>query len=186
MGKEQRLMFAALAFRAITIWRSLRYFAAIALRWAFGSPARIFALLAVAALALAAWQYRVAENTRADLAQARSDHAADLARANAARLAAEAKSRKDAQDAQARYLALSADADARDAAYAAAHRLPASAGHTAQPAKAESASLPAIPTSAAVLAALDRVWITRADWRACDADYSYALAAHQWAGAIAP
>lgn len=180
-------MFAALVFRALTIWRTARYFAGQALRWSFGSPARLLALLAVAALALAAWQYRRAESAITRQHSTATAFATARAQAEATRRAAEAKYRKDAQDAQARFLALSADADARFAAYAAAHRLrPSAQGNPAQPATDRATSLPEIPASEAVLAALDRVWITRDDWRACDADYSYALAAHDWGAKIAP
>ncbi|RVU03924.1 hypothetical protein EOE18_13790 [Novosphingobium umbonatum] len=177
-------LLAILAFRAITIWRSLRYLAGLGLRWAFGSPARLLALLAVAALAMAAWQYRRAESAIARESTTATAFATTRAQAEATRRAAEAKYRKDAADAQAQFLALSADADARFAAYAAAHRLRPSPSPASQPTTDRTASLPEIPTTSAVLAALDQVWITRADWRACDADYSYALAAHQWAGQV--
>ncbi|GGN49390.1 hypothetical protein GCM10011349_19990 [Novosphingobium indicum] len=147
----------------------------------------------IAALCWGAWQCRRAEawhdhsereaanhrETKDLFADARREWLARTVAATKARMEAERKSKETAHDAQAQYEVLLADNDGlRD--YIAAHRL--------RDGRRQERPLPAtgadedhaagVPAGAAPGAL---VAVSEADLERCDADYSYAAAAHQWA-----
>lgn len=160
---------------------------------------KIYAGLFGAALALVAvqtvrieglWSIHGLEDqlagARSALAMEKAGRAADLedwrrqvAAAQAAKRAAELTSKEIATDAQASHDALLADnAGLRE--YIAAHRLPAAraradAGAPAGAAGDHGTRVPAPASAGAVVAA------SEADLVACDTDYGYAAAAHEWA-----
>lgn len=147
----------------------------------------------IAALCWGAWQYRRAEawhdhsereaanhrETKDLFADARREWLARTVAATKARMEAERKSKETANDAQAQYDALLADnAGLRD--YIAHNRLrTAGREERALPSAGAVEDHAAGVSADAAPGAL--VAVSEDDLERCDADYSYAAAAHQWA-----
>lgn len=166
-----------LAFKAWQGWQRI----GAGLKWLFASPVRLCLILAVAMAAVAYAEHRSAATWRQRtinvVAQLRRERAA----AQAAKLAYEAQSRKDAQNADANHAALNAGGSSRFADYAAGHGLRTNApAHRGPGAPDNSTAIPEIAAPDAIMAEIERVWITRSDWLTCDADWAYAQAAHDW------
>lgn len=151
------------------------------LRWIAATPARLWAALAILTLALAAWQAHRAAHWADTARRTQVTLNTERAAAHAAQIAAKAQSNKDAAHADTNHTALAAGGTGRFAAYAADHGLRANPAHRPAPVKADTPALPEIPAPDAIMADISRVWISRADWLTCDADWAYAQAAHDWA-----
>lgn len=151
------------------------------LRWIAASPARIWAALALIALALAGWQTHRAAQWADTARQTKLAWDNERTAAHAAQRAARAQSKKDAAHADTNHTALAAGGAGRFAAYAADHGLRQSApAHRPGPVQTDPAPLPENPAPDAIMADISRVWITRADWLTCDATWAYAQAAYDW------
>ncbi|WJS98210.1 hypothetical protein [Novosphingobium humi] len=150
------------------------------LRWIAVSPARIWAALALVALALAGWQTHRAAQWADTARQTQTTLNAERSAAKAAQLAYQAQSKKDAAHADTNHTALAAGGVGRFAAYAADHGLRQNPTHRPGPVQTDPAPLPENPAPDAVMADISRVWITRADWLTCDATWAYAMAAYDW------
>lgn len=155
------------------------------LRWIAASPARIWAAMALIALALAGWQAHRAAQWEGTARNTQTTLNAERRTAHAARAAYQAQSKKDADHADTNHTALASGATGRFADYAAGHGLRANApAHRAAAGQTNDPAIPEIPAPDAIMADISRVWITRADWLTCDADWAYAQAAHDWAQRI--
>jgi len=154
------------------------------LSWIAQSSTRLLAAACLVLALVAYWQHheadkqaRVAAHTKAAWEAARKD-------AQAATELAEQRSKEKADASQKYQAALDdvAGRDARFAAFAAGQRLrhPTQA-NPARAAENHGAAIPAIPAPETILAEIDGVWISRADWNTCDALWPYGQAAHEWA-----
>ncbi|MBN9146520.1 MULTISPECIES: hypothetical protein [unclassified Novosphingobium] len=176
------LKLASLALSLLTgsLWRW-----PIALpRWICASAARIWAALAIIALALAGWQAHRAAHWADTARQTQTAWDAERKVSQAAQHAAKAQSKQDAHDADTNHTTLVQGGAGRFAAYAVDHGLRQNTAHRPGPVQAEPPALPESPSPDAIMADISRVWITRADWLTCDADWAYAQAAHDWAKGI--
>lgn len=157
-------------------------------RWVGGSAARIWAAVAIVALALAGWQAMRAGQWAQKARATQAAWNAERDAAQAAKLAAEARYRSLADDADADHAAVLAQGDARLAAYIAAHRVqPARSSDPARAATDHGADFPANPAADPDVAKAPVIaTISEADLKICDANYVYASAAHDWAARLNP
>lgn len=170
---------ASLALSLLT--GSLWHWPLALLRWIAASALRIWAALALLALALAGWQAQRAAHWADTARQTQTAWDAERKAAQAAKLAYEAKSKKDAQDGDKNHTTLASGGDARFAAYAAAgHGLRENTAHRPGSAADHDPAIPENPSPDAIMAEISRVWITRSDWLTCDADWAYAQGAYDW------
>jgi hypothetical protein len=149
-----------------------------ALGWLFKHP------MAALALVLAIWGWtghRAADKWQKQAIEAARTLTAERNAAQASQLAAKVQSNKDAAHADTNHTVLAAGGAGRFAAYAAGHGLRQNPAHRPGPIQADPAPLPEIPAPDAIMADISRVWITRADWLTCDADWAYAKSAYSWA-----
>lgn len=166
-------LFALLRLSAI--WARIRAAAA----WIFARRDRALAALCLALAAYAAWQFRRAGNWAEIARQTQAGWDAQRHDAELAKAKAETRYRSLADDADQAHTRDLARGDAALAAYVAAHRMRPAPADPARPAQDHGASLPPIAPAETVLAELS-------DLRACDADYAYAKAAHDWAISLRP
>ena len=147
------------------------------LRWVFARKERVLGSVALILAAVALWQHREAHLWAAQARQTRAAWDAAVRDATLAKTLAEARYRSLADDADQSHARDLARGDAALAAYTAAHRLRPAQADPARAAEDHGAGLPPITPAETVLAELS-------DLRACDADYAYAKAAHDWAAAL--
>jgi len=171
---------------AMIVWRVLGGVFAPALgvlgtiaKWLFASPARLLIALCLILAAWGVWEHCRASKAIAAAQSCAAARKSDLAAAMEATAKAETNYRSASHAASLSYQAGQADAGRRFAAYSAGHSLrPGAPPPAAQPTQNPDPDLPAIPPAETVVAGLDRVWISGADWRACDADYDIAHASY--------
>lgn len=171
---------------AMIIWRALGGVFAPALgalgtiaKWLFASPARLLGALCLILAAWGVWEHRRASKATAAAQSCAAARKSDLAAAMEATAKAQANYRSATHAASLSYQAGQADAGRRFAAYSAGHSLrPSASAPAPQPTQNPDSGLPAIPPAETVVAGLDRVWISGADWRTCDADYDIAHASY--------
>lgn len=148
------------------------------LRWVFARRERLLGSVALILAVVALWQRHEAHVWAAQARQTRAAWDAAVRDAALAKTLAEARYRSLADDADQSHARDLARGDAALAAYVAAHRLRQAPADPARAAEDHGAGLPPIPSAEAIVASLS-------DLRACDADYAYAKAAHDWAMALA-
>lgn len=159
-----------------------RQMASQALSWMLGSPARIFAALALCALLWGYIEHRSAAKWHTQASKAIATLNSERAAAEAAKAKAEQRYKDLAHDADQNHDALVAQGDARLAAYIAAHRVREAA--QAYPASPAQGGNPAVLANSAQSPIVEGVTISEADLRTCDANYAYARAAFEWAAKL--
>ncbi|WCT76297.1 hypothetical protein [Novosphingobium humi] len=172
-----RLFSLALSLLTDSLWR----WPLALLRWIAASPARIWAALALVALALAGWQTHRAAQWADTARQTKLAWDKERTAAHAAQRAAKAQSKDNAHAAETLHEALTAGSTDRFASFAIDHGVRGSTPtHRSGPVQTDPAPLPENPAPDAIMADISRVWITRADWLTCDATWAYAKAAYDW------
>jgi len=169
---------------ALGLWQAVKLFGiwdkiGAGLRWVAQSSTRLLAAAVVVLLLIALWQHHEAAKQALYARQTKAAWDAARRDAAAAQAQAEARYRSLAHDADQKYSDALAEGGTRLAAYVAAHRLrPAPQTYRASPAQGGN---PAVPENAPASPVMAQIAVSESDLKACDADYSYAKAAHDWA-----
>lgn len=162
---------------ALKLWQGWKRIGA-GLQWLLAHP------MAALALGLAVWgviEARAAAKWQRQASKIAATLNNERAAAQAAKLAAEQKYRSRAHDADQNHAQLAAQGDARLPAYIADHRMQPAQAHSAGAAQGGGAAISASPAPGPIVAPLT---ISEADLRICDANYTYARAAFDWAAGL--
>lgn len=165
--------------KLLGLWSSVRKLAQAGLSWLTASSTHL--LIALCAI-LALWgaiERRAGAKWQEAAQKCSAARKSDLAAAQKAKADYEAQSKKDADNADQRYNAAVADGGTRLAAYIAAHRVRAGTATPAPSATQDHA--PGVPANATTGPVMEAITISEADLKACDASYTYAQAAYEWA-----
>jgi len=171
----------------IVLWQTIKLFGiwgkiGAGFRWITASLTHLLAAAVVVLALIALWQHH--EAAKQALYARQTKAAWDAARRNAAaaQAQAEARYRSLAHEADEKYSNALAEGGTRLAAYIAAHRLrPAPQTHRASPAQGGN---PAVPENAPAEAIVAQIGVSESELKTCDADYSYAKAAYDWANGL--